>query len=168
MPKQQPKLDLSFAKAATLLLPVYDQIRLFLVGCGGTGSWLAPSGARIAKGWQEQGHHVDVGFCDPDYVEPKNIPRQNFCEAELKRNKAATLAFRYSAAWGLEILAIDQPFKAAKVPHGNGVLSILIGSVDNAAARQEIAAAVKRQIEGRDSKHYVWWLDCGNSDDSGQ
>lgn len=168
MPKRKQQLDLSFARAAKLLLPVYDRLRLFLVGCGGTGSWLAPSVARIAKVWQEQGHQVDVTFCDPDYVEPKNIPRQNFCDAELKRNKAATLAFRYSAAWGLEILAIDQPFKATKLPHSFGGLTILIGCVDNAAARREIANAVMRQIEGASGRRHLWWLDCGNNDDSGQ
>lgn len=169
MPKRlQSTIDLSFVKAATLLLPVYDRIRLFLVGCGGTGSWLAPSVARIAKVWQEQGHQVDLIFCDPDHVEPKNIPRQNFCEAELKRNKASALAYRYSAAWGLEIHAVDQPFKAAKLPHKFGALTILIGCVDNAAARREIANAVQRQIEGSQDERRLWWLDCGNNDDSGQ
>src|SRR5262245_19472501 len=112
--KIQP-LDLCYARAATLMLPIYDRLRLILGGCGGTGSWLAPSVARIARLQRDQGREVVVFFCDHDHVEPKNIPRQHFCDAELGRNKAVTLAARYSAAWGVEIVAVPKRFKSADV-----------------------------------------------------
>src|SRR5882672_406671 len=169
MPKsnsnQQP-IDLSYARAARLMLPVYDHLRLALVGCGGTGSWLAPSVARIARLQREQGRQVEVVFYDHDHVEPKNIPRQHFCEAELGRNKAVTLAARYSAAWGVEISAVPHKFKSANVSAHHNALTILIGCVDNAAARREIAGVVSRLVNSNSSPY--WWLDCGNDESSGQ
>lgn len=159
--KQQP-LDLSYARAATLMLPVYDRLRLVLVGCGGTGSWLAPSVARIARLQRDQGREVEVVFYDHDSVESKNIPRQNFCDAELGRNKAVTLAARFSAAWGVEIVAVPKRFTGASAQIDHRALMILIGCVDNAAARREIAGRVRPSME------HVWWLDCGNDESSGQ
>ena len=165
--KIQP-VDLSFARAATLMLPVYDTLRLCLIGCGGTGSWLAPSVARIARLQRDQGREVEVVFFDDDTVEAKNIPRQNFCDAELDRNKAVTLAARFSAAWGVEIYAIPDKFRADKMdlPDGDR-LTILLGCVDNAAGRQQMADLVRRD-EGLGHLGSIWWLDCGNDESSGQ
>src|SRR5262245_15468145 len=136
--KQSRVLDLSYARAATLMTPVFDRLRLYLVGCGGTGSWLAPSVARIARLQRDQGRQVEVVFYDHDHVEPKNIPRQHFCDAELGRNKAATLAARYSAAWGVEITAVPRKFTGPSLPIDGNALTILIGCVDSAAGRQEL------------------------------
>src|SRR5262245_28482851 len=135
--KIQP-IDLSYSRAATLMPPVSEGLRLILVGCGGTGSWLAPSVARIARLQRDQGRDVTVFFCDHDTVEAKNIPRQHFCDAELGRNKAVTLAARYSAAWGVEIVAVPKRFRSADVEVDRGTQTIVIGCVDNAAARKEI------------------------------
>ncbi|HKQ91336.1 MAG TPA: ThiF family adenylyltransferase [Blastocatellia bacterium] len=165
IPKKSQPIDLSYARAATLMLPVWDRIRLVLVGCGGTGSWLAPSVARIARLQRDQGREVEVTFCDHDHVEPKNIPRQHFCDAELNRNKAVTLAGRYSAAWGVEISAVPKKFRAADFYHHRNALMILIGCVDNAAARGEISKVIGGAP--RDGAH-AWWLDCGNDESSGQ
>lgn len=162
MRKNIQTVDLSYAKAAKLMLPVYERLRLILVGCGGTGSWLAPSIARIARLHRDQGRAVEVTFFDHDSVEPKNIPRQHFCEAELGRNKAVSLAGRYSAAWGVEIAAVPKQFKASAVELDNDALTILVGCVDNAAARQEIAKRLAWLGPP------VWWLDCGNDESSGQ
>ena len=153
-------IDLSYAKAATLLLPETSSWRFVLIGCGGTGSWLAPSIARIACELREREKQVEIIFCDPDRVEEKNIPRQNFCRAEIGENKARTLAGRYAAAWGIEITAIPQPFET--LSHFSGT-TILIGCVDNAAGRKAIAKMLDMR---RGDRH--WWLDCGNSDEAGQ
>jgi PRTRC genetic system ThiF family protein len=161
MQKNIQPLDLSYARAARLMLPALDRLRLILVGCGGTGSWLAPSVARIARLQRDQGRQVEVIFYDNDHVEAKNIPRQNFCDAELGRNKAVTLAARFSAAWGVEIAAVPRKFTAPSLWMDHNALTILIGCVDNAAARKAIAV----RLSHNDS---VWWLDCGNDESSGQ
>lgn len=153
-------IDLSYVNAARLLLPASETITLALVGCGGTGSWLAPTVARVARLLGEtQRRKVEMYFIDPDQVEAKNVYRQNFCDAEVGRNKADALALRYGAAWGLEIRAVPQHF-SAKLPIG-GSLLVLIGCVDNAAGRREMAKAVS-------GKARAWWLDCGNHKAAGQ
>ncbi|HKX30639.1 MAG TPA: ThiF family adenylyltransferase [Blastocatellia bacterium] len=173
MPKRQPKqqtpqIDLSFVNAATLLLPPADQWHFLLIGCGGTGSWLAPSIARLCRVLGEQGKSAEAIFIDHDRLEQKNIPRQNFCEAELGQPKASALAARYSAAWGVKITARVEPFKQAHLREyeWRNQNLILIGAVDNAAARQEIAKSLKGNTA--DVPHTAWWLDCGNSESSGQ
>jgi PRTRC genetic system ThiF family protein len=158
------ELNLDYVNAARLLLPSAESMTLALVGCGGTGSWLAPSVARVARLLVEKFHRrVTVSFIDPDVVEAKNCYRQNFCEAEIGRNKAETLAFRYSLAWGVEISAIAQPFEAAHI-RGGSQLVVLIGCVDNPAARQ----AIQEDMTGHYRRARVWWLDCGNHQAAGQ
>ncbi|MEA3349620.1 MAG: ThiF family adenylyltransferase [Chloroflexota bacterium] len=162
------KLDLAYLQARTLLLPQYEDVHIYLIGCGGSGGWLAPSIVRIAKVLQDKGTaNVSVTFIDPDQVEAKNVYRQNFCDAEAAQrvNKAETLAFRYGMAWGVEIQAIPQQFgrehltrRFANCEH----LTVLVGAVDNAAARQTIAEAIDVVY------HSAWWLDCGNDRHTGQ
>jgi len=125
-----------------------------LVGCGGTGSWLAPHIARLVKIAQEkQGRKIETMFCDPDVVLEKNCYRQNFSYSEIGANKAEALAFRLNAAWGLEIKTFSGPVSNLGYNY-----QILVGCVDNAAARRQIAFKADRS----------WWLDCGNSRDYGQ
>ena len=159
-PQKIQPVDLSYARAASLMLPVYESLRFVLVGCGGTGSWLAPSVARIARLQRDPGREVEVIFFDHDEVEPKNIPRQNFCDAELGRNKAVTLAARFSAAWGVEISAVPRRFNQDNFQPAYNSLTLLIGCVDNAAARKEMNKVADWLG--------AWWLDCGNDESSGQ
>lgn len=170
MVKRGQSLDLSFAGAATLMLPPTEKWNFVLVGCGGTGSWLALSVGRIARVLQERGKQTTIWFVDPDHVEEKNIPRQNFCQAELGQNKALTLAGRLSAAWGLDIQVSRNLFNAKNVTGGHwaryDAVSIILGCVDNAAGRKEMARALELNRAGQ--PHQLWWLDCGNVEHSGQ
>ena len=152
-------LTFDFTKVCKLILPAYKKVTLALIGCGGTGSWLAPAVARIGMLLIEKlEKEVRLVFIDPDWVEEKNVYRQNFCRAEVGRNKAQALAWRYGLAWGLEIEAVSEPFWAGEL--GWSDLAVLIGCVDNTAARSEIA----KESRQRDA----WWLDCGNEKASGQ
>ncbi|MCI0489364.1 MAG: PRTRC system ThiF family protein [Blastocatellia bacterium] len=157
-------IDTSFAHAARLLLPAMDKTAVYLIGCGGTGSWLAPAVARLVYVMREQRPDISIVFIDPDTVEAGNIPRQNFCAAEIGRPKALTLAQRYGAAWGMEIAARVERFDPKIISGTWDRLSIIIGCVDNAAARRAIAATLKKNK----GAHSVWWLDCGNANESGQ
>lgn len=161
-----PALDLSFMNSARVITAAHQEVRLVMVGCGGTGSWLAPSIARIARVLNESGIETSALFVDPDHIENKNIPRQNFCDAELGHPKAQTLAARYSLAWGVEIDAVTDHFKAEMIGSRWNRLTVVIGCVDNAAARQEIAKTLKANAV--DSPPHIWWLDCGNQRESGQ
>lgn len=57
-------LDLSFLKA-NLLLPVdYKTIEFWLVGAGGTGSFMAMNLARLAFELNQRGNCHLFGFCE--------------------------------------------------------------------------------------------------------
>ena len=155
-------INLDYVNARRLLLPALDKVSLVLVGCGGTGSWLAPSVVRVARLLMEKfGKTVGVYFVDPDVVEQKNCYRQNFCEAEIGRNKAESMAFRYGLAWGIEISANAMPIERFHRMGDHNELVIYIGCVDNAAARREIGRRTKDGARN-------WWLDCGNERSCGQ
>ncbi len=169
---QSLPLNLDFLNAATLRLIERDSLSLVLVGCGGTGSWLAPTVVRAARLLIEKfGKTVRVVFIDPDTVEPKNCYRQNFAEFEVGRNKAECLTLRYGLAWGVDVQALPQAFDAnldklledeRQTYYG---LSVVIGCVDNAKARTEIHRYLTEKAGYGSAR---WWLDCGNDKHSGQ
>ncbi len=154
--------------ARSLLLPLTKGTRLIMIGCGGTGSWLAPHIVRIARLLHEaRDQQVSVVFWDHDHVEPKNIFRQNFCEAEIGANKAVALAQRYGHAWGIPIAAIDKPVdksiatKNEFVPSYNDQrTTVFVTCVDNNQARREVEKMCKSWP--------IWWVDTGNRKTSGQ
>ncbi|MFO0258657.1 MAG: ThiF family adenylyltransferase [Pseudanabaena sp.] len=154
-------LSLPFAEAVPILLPAYEELDLILIGCGGTGGWLAVNLPRIAYLQKQAGKKVAVTFIDPDRVEATNIPRQNFIPSDLGLPKASVLAARYGMQWGIEISAITSSFRADMAISRWKHLTICIGAVDNSEARAEIAKAL-------DNSKTTFWLDCGNHYDSGQ
>jgi PRTRC genetic system ThiF family protein len=166
-----PYPGLAELRPAQLRLAPFKRVRLALVGCGGTGSWLAPQVARLARLILEE-HEVpvSVAYVDFDTVEGPNLVRQNFCAAELGLPKAVALAQRYSAAYGVEAIARVAPlrpgdFQANFTPSTEGLLNVVVGCVDSAVSRLEIA----RVLDGyKGYGHRTWWLDCGNSLDRGQ
>ena len=156
-----------FVNAQTLRLPHYSKLDVTVVGLGGTGSWLASSVVRLARRLQELGKQTSITFVDPDVVEQGNVSRQCFCDAEVGRNKASTLALRYSLAWGMNISAIAAPFKSNIVSIRPEAFSLVIDCVDNAAARQEISKVLTEQWSF-DGLPKVGYIDCGNHRASGQ
>ena len=166
------ELNLETLNAATLRLIDRESVSLVLVGCGGTGSWLAPTLVRTARLLIEKfNKHVQVVFVDPDSVEAKNCYRQNFAEFEIGQNKAETLARRYGLAWGLDVLALPRPFATdldkllTDSRQTYYSISVIVGCVDDAAARSEINAYMTEKAGYGAAR---WWLDCGNSKHSGQ
>ncbi len=160
-----------------LLLGRFESVHLCLAGCGGTGSWFAQDLARLALTLQTMNVETHVTFVDPDIIEAANVFRQNFCFAEVGKNKAEALARRLSAGWGVEVHAQPLPFESKMAFAHEADLVIAIGCVDNAAARKSIAEVLDRR-EGftgigwrYDPDHgpmRVWWLDLGNGRESGQ
>jgi PRTRC genetic system ThiF family protein len=159
-------LDLAYSLARPVAVRQCQQVVLLLVGCGGNGSHLAPHLARIARELVQRGRHVRMAFIDHDRVEAGNIGRANFCEAEIGLYKATTLAARYSAAYGLDIQAVPRAFtrQLFRYPPFN-TLTVVIGCVDRASARQELAALLEHNDE---RTTLVWWLDLNNDFASGR
>ena len=151
---------------------VYDRVHFWIVGCGGTGSFLVGLVVRIALDLIRSGKPTKITLVDPDRVEAKNTIRQCFCEAEIGRNKAQTLAMRYSLAHDLEIEAIPLAFGPQWIAYQSywgdrpNTLTILMGCVDRASGRRSLHQALDRN-RYRTQKS-VWWIDAGNGDRHGQ
>ena len=143
-----------------LKLPAFDAVHITLVGCGGTGSHIATGlGALLLA----LGLPYSLSLIDPDTVETKNVGRQLFAASDVGKPKTEVIAARLANAYGIVpyvgtryVDALDWQTLEPRVLH------LVIGAVDNPAARSVIANAVKR-ADGA-----LWWLDCGNENASGQ
>jgi PRTRC genetic system ThiF family protein len=139
---------------------------IVLVGCGGTGGFLAESLCRLLVGTEASALYL----VDPDRVELRNVARQAFDMADVGQFKAQVLAERISRRFGREIGYSVLPYEHhmhAEVFTRPTSLALIVGAVDNATARADIAATLD---EGRYGGYPppVFWLDAGNADNSGQ
>lgn len=147
------------------LNPVHP-ISVQLIGCGGTGSLVLTSLARIHYALQALGHiglHTTV--FDPDVVSEANIGRQLFSPCDLGQNKAVVLVSRLNTFFGLNWCARKELFSSA-LEDTNANLTI--SCVDTVSARLEIARALQKKTDGYDDKKKFYWLDFGNTRESGQ
>lgn len=92
-----------------------NDLDVILIGCGGTGSFLAPSILRSIAELNSVNElecavhpeylkpRINVLFIDGDIVETKNITRQNFAACDVDQYKAAVLANRYGGNFGVEV-----------------------------------------------------------------
>lgn len=166
-------IDTSFARAALVLPKEFSKVSFYIIGAGGTGSFAALNVARLCFELRERGKAVELMIIDPDRVEANNIPRSNFCAAEIGRFKAQTLAERISGAWGLEVGFACENFDYDKhiKPHASGhkQTTILVGCVDNHLARREIHRALQKcEPYYSNEAPNAWWIDGGNGKFSGQ
>ncbi|HMM78799.1 MAG TPA: ThiF family adenylyltransferase [Pyrinomonadaceae bacterium] len=166
------EIDLTFSQAAVVMPVEYSTLRFIVVGAGGTGSFVVPALARlIFELKQQQNKSAEMLIVDPDVVENRNIPRSNFCFAEVGRYKAQTLAERVSKAWGIETSFSSEKFDAEKHLKSSTSdyrsLTIIVGCVDNYLARREMHRALD-EFRGYEDASRLWWIDGGNGKTSGQ
>lgn len=166
------EIDLSFSQAAVVMPVEYNTLRFIVVGAGGTGSFVVPAIARlIYELKQQQNKPAEMLIVDPDVVENGNIPRSNFCFAEIGRYKAQTLAERVSTAWGIETSFSCERFDPEKHLKSSTSdyrsLTIIVGCVDTYLARREMHRALDEFRSYGDASR-VWWIDGGNGKASGQ
>jgi PRTRC genetic system ThiF family protein len=136
---------------------------IYLIGCGGTGSFIAHVLAQLAA--SPRGEALQrVILVDPDLVEQRNIGRQNFAPADVGYPKAQVLALRYNLAFGTEFEWIHNAFEGSLIPKNATALGriLLAGAVDTGEARRTLAHALK------DRHDDVVWLDAVNGYDRGQ
>ncbi len=138
-----------------------QQFNIAVVGCGGTGSFVAEGLCRLLIG-----SDIPILLIDPDRVEPHNLLRQNFYEGDLDKFKSQALAERLSRQFHRRIAYSVYPYMPDLIGEswGGGLRSpaiqgIIIGCVDNADARRQI---------GKTLRFGNWWLDAGNGFSSGQ
>ena len=135
-----------------------------VVGCGGTGAFAADALCRLFTG-----REATIVLVDHDRVEPHNLLRQAFYPGDVGRFKSQVLAERlarnYSRTIGYSVYpfrAMDDGFNGRTyIGFPRYAPCLIIGCVDNAAARAEIANSLQYG-EGR------WWVDAGNGSNWGQ
>lgn len=167
-------IDLSFSQAAVVMPRDYSSLRFIVVGAGGTGSYVIPAIARLMfELKQSQSKPVEMLIVDPDVVKSGNIPRSNFCSAEIGSFKAQSLAKRIALAWGLECHYANELFDGEKHLKASSSdyrsLKVIVGSVDNHLARRDMHLAItKGLIHSPSDAPDLWWIDGGNGRSSGQ
>lgn len=143
------------------------QTTIVLVGCGGTGSFLAEAVCRLLIGRSSRLYLVD-----PDRVESHNVARQAFDRRDVGRFKAEVLAERLARRFEREVsfsvLPYDRELHARVFSEASNDLNLVIGCVDNAAARRSIAETLDSPSRGGRRTQRIWWIDAGNGRNSGQ
>jgi PRTRC genetic system ThiF family protein len=145
------------------------QVRILVVGCGGTGSAVVAGLPYLHQALVARGHPggLHVTAIDGDTISPTNCIRQPFARSEIGLNKAVVLVNRLNVFWGLKWEALPVHLKAgtfiSRNYSGDDLRAhIVIGCVDTRAAR----AAIRDAVSHWSTVSYV--LDLGNSADSGQ
>jgi PRTRC genetic system ThiF family protein len=119
-----------------------------VVGCGGTGGFVAEGLARILP------LKYPIILQDGDTVEESNLCRQNFFRKDLGMFKSEALANRLSTNYKRPIGFKTNYFRQDSYE----AVIVYIGCVDNAFARNQISRSHDR----------AWWIDSGNGHHSGQ
>jgi PRTRC genetic system ThiF family protein len=147
------------------------EVRVLVVGCGGTGSVFISGLPYLHQAMLVQGHPygLHVTAMDGDTISPFNCVRQPFSQSEIGLNKGIVLVSRMNLFWGLHWEAIprsltSQTLAASYDDYGKPILrpDIVVGCVDTRAAR----AIIAKTTAARSGVGY--WFDLGNSRSSGQ
>jgi len=149
-----------------------NPVGVLVVGAGGTGSQVLTHLARMDRGLTALGHPgLHIVACDDDRVSDANIGRQIFGEGDIGRLKAATLVTRINRYFGTDWESIPRRFEKDSgkdiLSTAHNLVRFVVTCVDSGQARR----AVGQVLDG--IKDTVWskpvyWLDFGNSRDSGQ
>jgi PRTRC genetic system ThiF family protein len=124
------------------------QVRILVVGCGGTGSAVVAGLPYLHQSLVAHGHpgglHVTV--VDGDTISPSNCVRQPFAKSEVGLNKAIVLVNRLNLFWGLKWEAVPVHLKPgtfiSRSYSGDDLRAhIVVGCVDTRAARAIIATS---------------------------
>ena len=138
------------------------EVRVLVVGCGGNGTAVAAGLPYLHQAMLVSGHPggLRVTLMDGDVISAANCVRQPFSCAEIGLAKAVVMVSRLNLFWGLNWTASPE-FLSEHSQIGD--FDVVIGCVDTRAARTMIA----RHVQGWQSR-VGYWLDLGNSADSGQ
>ena len=123
--------------------------RLYLIGVGGTGGFLAQGLAKMIAGYNLE---VEVVLIDPDTVEERNCIRQNFWQYEIGQPKAKALSFRLNQQFGVNFSYFVGKYEDFERIDWH---RIVVSCIDNIAGRKQL-------------KSCGLWLDLGNDVINGQ
>ena len=141
-----------------------DNPWITVVGCGGTGGYVAEDLCRLFTG-----REATIVLVDHDRVEGHNLLRQNFYPEDVGRFKSEALAERLSRTYGRRVGYSVYPFREDDSrPYGYhwpGLPTygefLVIGCADNAGARRAMAECLR-------GGPHRWLIDAGNDSTWGQ
>lgn len=149
---------------------ISDVLSFYVIGCGGTGSKLVPELCQAIKTFTTTKDYprITLTLCDHDVVEEKNLVRQNFISPDLGKNKALTLANRYSRGFGLPINAYVEIIDSVDIIdkliiNHYTTIPIIITCVDNHQTRKIIHNYISNCQYG----NCLYWIDLANEETAG-
>jgi PRTRC genetic system ThiF family protein len=150
-----------------------NPITVNLIGAGGTGSQMLTSLARMNQAMLALNHPgLMVNVYDDDTVSPANLGRQLFAESEVGLFKAVALVNRINRFFGTNWKAVTQRFEKETVYHSpnGGKANLYISCVDTAVSRFDISELLADFKQGHNygREKPLYWMDLGNSRDTGQ
>jgi len=142
---------------------MYQKNNIVLVGCGGTGGFVAEGLCRLLINDPD----VPLLFIDHDRVEEHNLRRQQFFYGDIGKFKSQALAERLSRRYGRVIAYSVYPYMHDLIGESMGgglhtmaIQGLIVSCVDDSTdARRTIAETLQPNS---------WWLDAGNGYSSGQ
>lgn len=138
-------------------------VKVLLVGAGGTGSRILEKLVCLHRAMVALGHPAGllVTVVDPDTVSHANVGRQAFYSGDVGAYKADVLVNRANMA----LSGVSWESAVAKVDTRSELsgFDLVIGAVDNRAARLGILRALENRLGGS-----CYWLDTGNRAADGQ
>lgn len=144
------------------LLGITKPIHITLVGCGGTGSAVANMCFKLHTVLIKLGGKgLDLTCYDPKRVSEANRGRQAFWSSnDVGHYKANIVINRFNQFGGTEWSSVAEHYDG-----NGGNTDIIITTVDSAQARLDIGRKLKTNATRHKSQ---FWLDLGNSENSGQ
>lgn len=150
-----------------MILDQMNNLTVIQFGVGGTGSWLAKPVAKflrnISMRFPNESIMVEYNLVDPDFVEDRNILRQNFDPQDIGRNKASTI--KRSLVYTFNTIICYQHRMETKnkilnfiqgKPGNNRSLKVIFGCIDNNKVRRSIFYACKNH------SYPIVYIDGGN------
>lgn len=136
-----------------------DQIRVLLIGAGGTGSHLNRELIQLDTCLRQLNHKgLHVTIADGGVVTNANLSRQHFLPTQTGMNKAEAQVFIANNLYGRNFTAIPRQINPEDIGYKD--FDILITAVDKPSVRFGIH-------QHRPTTGNVLWLDTGNDHTSG-
>ena len=180
--KMEPVARMAVHYTADYIINPMHPVTVNVIGCGGTGSQVINSLARMNSALKALGHPgLFVRAIDPDKVTVANMGRQLFSPADVGDHKCTVLVGRINRFFGTDWEGVPLLYNAkANLSTAN----ITISCVDTGAARKEIKKVLieasripkpyptnmgymqESRLEPFEKPYY--WMDFGNMMDRGQ
>ena len=155
------------------LLNPTNPISVNLIGAGGSGSQILTALARMNHALTELNHAgLSVRLWDDDVITEANLGRQLFAESELGLHKSVALINRtnrfFGTDWKAETIKFEKDILGKL--QNNMKSEIYISCVDSVKSRFDIAEILNelKIDKGYYRNQCKYWLDCGNSQFTGQ